>query len=151
LEEAEEDPSRRKHKLVKELQAKIAEQEARREKYEALSEQVDQSEDGQVSLTDPDARSVIKHRNIVEVGYNIQATADAKYNLVVDVFAGGVNDMYELGLAAKRAQEISGVKKIDMLADKGYHNGVELAAAERIGVRPFVASKRQSASKRSRV
>jgi hypothetical protein len=53
---------------------------------------VEQSEDGQVSLTDPDARSVIKHRNIVEVGYNIQATADAQHNLVVDVYAGGVND-----------------------------------------------------------
>ena len=142
LEEAEEDPSRRKRKLVKELQTKIAEQEARREKYEALSEQVDQSEDGQVSLTDGDARAVIKHRNIVEVGYNIQTVADAKHKLVVDVFAGGVNDLNELGIAGERAQEISGVEKIDLLADAGYHNGTQLAKCERRGVRPFVAPRR---------
>jgi hypothetical protein len=129
------------------LRTKIAEQEARREKYEALAEQVDQSEDGQVSLTDPDARSVIRHRNIVEVGYNIQATADAQHNLVVDVYAGGVNDLNELGTAGRRAQEISGVEKIDLLADAGYHNGTQLARCERRGVRPFVAPRKGYAQK----
>ncbi len=135
------EPSRRARKQIVELEQKIKDLEKRRTSHEELAEQVVQSIDGQVSLSDPDARAVIKSRNIVEVGYNIQATADAKHNLVVDVFAGGVNDLYELGRAAKRAQDISGVKKIDMLADKGYHNGVELAAAERMGVRPFVAIK----------
>lgn len=143
----DEDPSSRQRKQIKALEDRIDELEARRAGYEELSDQVEQSEDGQVSLNDADARAVIRHRNIVEVGYNIQATVDAKHKMVVDVFAGGVNDTCEFGKAAKRAQQITGVKKIDMLADAGYHNGVELAFAERRGVRPFVAPRKNKSQK----
>ncbi|MBR9921757.1 MAG: transposase [Bacteroidetes bacterium] len=83
----------------------------------------------------------------MEVGYNVQATADAEHNLVVDVYAGGVNDLNELSTAGRRAQEISGVKKIDFLADAGYHNGTQLAKCERRGVRPFVAPRQGYAQK----
>jgi len=130
-----------KKKKAKAVEEKIERSQKRKEEYEDIQKQVNDSSDGQVSRTDPDAKMVIKHRNITEVGYNIQATADAKHNLLVDVFAGGVNDMYELGRAAKRVQQILGIKHIDLLADKGYHNGVEIASAERRGVRPFVSPK----------
>jgi hypothetical protein len=144
----DEDPSRRQSKKVRELKDKIKLQEQHREKYEKLSLQVGQSPDGQVSLSDPDARAVIRHRNIVEVGYNIQTTVDAKHRLVVDLFAGGVNDVNELGRAGRRAQLISGVEKIDLLADAGYHNGTQLAYCERRGVRPFVAPRRNHPQKK---
>lgn len=127
-----------KRKEIAEKQEKLQERKAG---YEQLAQELEQSGEKQISRTDPDARAVIKHRNIVEVGYNIQVVADAKNNMVIDVFAGGVNDMYELSTAAKRTQEILDKKYIDMLADKGYHNGVELAIAERCGVRPFVSPK----------
>jgi hypothetical protein len=78
------------------LEDKVDQLEERAAAYEALGEQVAQSEDGQVSTSDPDARAVVLHRNIVEVGYNIQATVDSKHNIVVDVFTGGVNDLNEL-------------------------------------------------------
>ena len=101
----------------KELENKIRNAEDRICYYEQMQERVDNSIDGQVSTSDPDARAVIKHRNIVEVGYNIQATVDAKHNIIVDVFAGGVTDRGDLGEAAKRSQDLLGVPKIDLLAD----------------------------------
>jgi transposase len=106
--------------------------------YKQMEQQVKQSNDGQVSTTDPDARAVIKHRNIVEVGYNIQTTVDARHNLIVDTFAGGVNDRSDLAIAAKRSQDLLCESRIDLLADKGYHNGADIAYCERKGVRTFI-------------
>ncbi|MEL6989653.1 MAG: transposase, partial [Bacteroidota bacterium] len=114
----------------------------RKEFYKEVSEQVQDAEDGQVSLTDPDAKAVIVKRNIVKVGYSIQATVDDKNKMVIDVFNGGVNDMNDLGRAAKRAQHILDKKHFDLLADAGYNNGAEIAYTERLGVRPFVAPRR---------
>jgi len=127
----------------KEIENKIRNAEDRICYYEQMQEQVDKSIDGQVSTSDPDARAVIKHRNIVEVGYNIQASVDAKHNMIVDVFAGGVTDRGDLGEAAKRSQDLLCVPKIDLLADKGYHNGADIAYCERKGIRTFIPPSNQ--------
>lgn len=126
---------------IKDLNKKIEDKEEKKEEYGAMRERVQASSDGQVSTTDADARAVIHKRNIVQVGYNIHATADDKHNLIVDVFSGGVNDTYGLSEAGKRAQEVLEIAKIDLLADKGYHTGIELARCERRGVRPYVSPK----------
>jgi len=125
-----------------ELADELEKAEDRKEYYYDIQEQVDNSKDGQVSSTDPDARAVVVKRNIVKVGYSIQATVDAKHKMIVDVFKGGVNDMNDLGKAAKRAQSILDKKHFDLLADAGYNNGAEIAYTERLGVRPFVAPRR---------
>ncbi|MEO1438094.1 MAG: IS1182 family transposase [Bacteroidota bacterium] len=120
------------------LEDKLEDLHQRKEFYQDMKKQVDQSPDGQISTTDPDARAVIKHRNIVEVGYNIQLTADEKHNLIVDVFTGGVTDRADLALAAKRTQALLGKEKFEMLADKGYYNGADIAYCERKGIRTFI-------------
>ena len=117
---------------------KIEDLQQRRETYQDLDQMVRQSEDGQISLSDPEAKAVIHHRNIVQVGYNIQTTVDSKNKMVVDVFAGGVTDRSDLGTASKRAQDLLEVETIDLLADAGYHNGAEIAYCERRGVRTFI-------------
>ena len=135
-----------KKKPKKERQAiedKIEELENRRAKYEEIQEQVSASNDGQVSTTDPDSRAVIKHRNIVEVGYNIQTMVDAKHMFIVDIYAGGVTDRSDLGVAARRAQDLLEVDKIDLLADAGYHNGADIAYCERRGIRTFIPPSNQ--------
>jgi hypothetical protein len=131
--------SKKDREEEQEIKQKLAAKQQKRAEYKALRKRVEASEDGQVSTSDPEARAVIHKRNIVQVGYNMHATADDKYNLVVDVFSGGVNDTYGLSEAGKRAQEILAIQKIDLLADKGYHTGIELARCERRGVRPFVS------------
>ena len=133
--------TRKDREEIKELVDKIEKKESKKVEYEEMRKRVNESVDGQVSTTDPDARAVIHKRNIVQVGYNIHATADDKHNLIVDVFSGGVNDTYGLSEAGTRAQEVLGLEKINLLADKGYHTGIELARCERKGVRPYVSPK----------
>ena len=120
------------------IKNKIDDAEKKIDRYKNIENQINNSPDGQVSTTDPDARAVIKHRNIVEVGYNVQTMVDAKHHMIVDVFAGGVTDRGDLGLAAKRSQDLLGIQKIDLLADKGYHNGADIAYCERKGIRTFI-------------
>ena len=105
-----------------ELHDKLKNIVKRVDQFGEIQELINDSDDGQVSLTDPDARSVIKHRNITEVGYSIQTTVDAKHKMVVDVFPGGVNDLNDLGTAVKRTQTILNKKDMDVLADAGYYN-----------------------------
>lgn len=133
----------KKNKLAS-IENKIETLQERLDNYKEIQELIDESHDGQVSTVDPDARAVVLHRNIVNVGYNIQTTADAKHNFIIDVYVGGVNDQYDLSTGAKRAKEALGVDKSDILADKGYHNGIEIARSERMGMRPFVAPREQA-------
>lgn len=136
-----------KGKKKNEVENKLEDSKQRRVQYEQLAEQVQQSEDGQISTTDPDARAVIKHRNIVEVGYNIQATVEGDHLFVVDVYAGGVTDRADLGPAADRSQRLLEVEKIDLLADAGYHNGADIAYCERKGIRTFIPPGQQHQQK----
>lgn len=52
-------------------------------KYDTLQQQLDNTTDKQVSTTDPDSRSILTVKNIVEVAYNIQNVVDDKHNLIV--------------------------------------------------------------------
>ena len=126
-----------------EIEDRLEDAEDRVDYYLELEGALEESVDGQISSTDPDARAVIKHRNIVEVGYNIQTMVDSKHLMIVDVFAGGVTDRGDLGEAAKRSQDLLGVQKIDLLADKGYHNGADIAYCERKGIRTFIPPSNQ--------
>lgn len=140
----EKNESKRNYTEQEELLSEELEQAVDRVKvYEDIREQVENSEDGQVSLTDPDARAVIVKRNIVKVGYSLQATVDAKHKMLIDLFIGGVNDLNDLGIAGKRAQKILGEKHFDLLADAGYYNGAEIGYTERLGIRTFVAPRKQ--------
>ena len=125
-------------KSKSEINDKINTLRERKEKYLDIEKQVQASPDGQVSTTDPDSRAVIKHRNIVEVGYNVQTTVDWENQMIVDVFAGSVTDRSDLAAAAKRSQDLLNEHKIDLLADAGYHNGADIAYCERRGVRTFI-------------
>ncbi len=52
-------------------------------KYDTLQQQLDNTTDKQVSTTDPDSRSILTVKNIVEVAYNVQNVVDDKHNLIV--------------------------------------------------------------------
>jgi transposase len=68
-----------------ELEEKIAYQNKKKYKYHAIEEKLQTSGEDQISLTDPDAKAVILHRNIVNVGYNVQASGDSKNKLLVEL------------------------------------------------------------------
>ena len=52
-------------------------------KYDTLQQQLDNTTDKQIGTTDPDSRSIIIVKNIVEVAYNVQNAVDDKHNLIV--------------------------------------------------------------------
>ena len=61
-------------------------------KYDTLQQQLDNTDDKQISTTDADTRSIIIVKNIVEVAYNVQNAVDDKHNLIVHTQATNTND-----------------------------------------------------------
>lgn len=124
-----------------ELQAEIALQKQRKEGYTQLKAQLVQSGEEQISLTDPDARSVVLHRNIVNVGYNVQAAVDSKHKLLVGYQTGDVNDTHALSSMAIATKELLNLETMDVLADKGYHTGIEISKCETENIKTYVSPK----------
>src|SRR5690606_35566679 len=105
----------------KEVEKKIQERKEKHSRYEQIKTDLIESGQEQISLTDPDSRSVILHKNIINVGYNIQSSSDAKHKLLAEYDTGDVNDTHALGSMAIQTKELLGVESMKVLADKGYH------------------------------
>jgi transposase len=119
-------------------------------KYDTLQEQLNNTEDKQISTTDPDSRSIIIVKSIVEVAYNTQNAVDDKHNLIVHTEATNINDGKALHQAAMQAKENLQLKKeetIMLLADKGYHTGAELKQCHDDNMITHVAYKEQPSVK----
>jgi hypothetical protein len=87
-----------------EIEDKITYQNIKKERYQSIEKQLQQSGQSQISLTDPDAKSVVLNRNIINVGYCIQAGCDSKHNLFVNNDTGTVNDTHALSPMALDAK-----------------------------------------------
>jgi hypothetical protein len=109
-----------------------------------LEAQLQSSGEDQISLTDPDAKAVILLRNIVNVGYNVQASVDAKNKLLVEYDTGHVNDTHALADMAISSKELLKVEQINALADKGYHTGEEIQACGEHQITTYVSPRASS-------
>ena len=92
--------------------------------------------DQQVSLTDPDARSMATSgRGNGMVGYNVQAAVDTKHHLIVahEVTNAG-SDRAQLSNMAKQTKAALQVDTLDAVADRGYFNGEEILACDQAGI-----------------
>ena len=131
------------------LQEKIAALREQMAAFKALEPVVHAAPDQQVSLTDPDARSMATSgRGSGVVGYNVQAAVDAKHHLIVahEVTNTG-HDRDQLSGMASQAKAAMGLQALDVLADRGYFDGEEVLACEGIGVTPYVPKPLTSGSK----
>jgi len=127
-----------------ELLNKIELQKQRKEGYQEVEQQLKTTGEEQVSLTDPDSRSVVFQRNSVQVGYNVQASIDSKNKLLVEYETGDVNDTHALAQMAIATKELLQVEQMDVLADKGYHTGGELMECEKENITTYVSPKAPS-------
>jgi hypothetical protein len=103
---------------VDNLEEKIAALKDRRARLEEHRAELEASGEGQISLTDPDARAMHSSSRI-RVGYNIQIAVDTKHKLIAEQQV--LNKVSDLGLlteTANAAREILGVDQIDVVADQ---------------------------------
>jgi len=94
------------------------------------------SPDAQISLTDPDSRSMATSgRGSGVVGYNVQVAVDTTHHLIVthEVTNSG-SDRAQLANMGKKAKVVLGVDKLEAVADRGYYNGEEIIACAKAGI-----------------
>jgi transposase len=94
--------------------------------------------DKQVSLTDPDARSMHSRGKGV-VGYNVQAAVTVDHHLIVAHEVTTQNtDRSQLFSMASQAREAMGLENLDAIADRGYYKLPEIKACEDAGIRTYI-------------
>ena len=103
--------------------------------------------DKQLSLTDPDARSM-NSRGSGMVGYNVQSVVDSQHHLIIahDVTNNG-SDRSQLASMAKQAKAVLGRETLDVVADRGYYNGDEIRACEQAGIETYLPKPKTSGNK----
>src|SRR5512141_845773 len=94
------------------------------------------SPDQQISLTDPDSRSMATSgRGSGVVGYNVQVAVDTKHHLIVTHEVTNVGtDRSQLSPVAKEAKATLEVESLDAVADRGYFSSEEILACENAGI-----------------
>jgi transposase len=120
------------------LQDKIDALKRQMEQLKVIEAQMNASPDKQVSLSDPDARSM-KNREGGIVGYNVQTAVDAKHHLIVahEVTNEGV-DRDQLSSMAQKAKDAIGAQELTVIADRGYFKSELILECENSGITPLV-------------
>src|SRR5580765_3224735 len=118
------------------LKEKIAVLREQMQRLEILKVQMLAAPDQQISLTDPDARSMATSgRGSGVVGYNVQIAVDTAHHLIVTHEVTNVGtDRSQLAHMAKETKATLEVEKLDAVADRGYFSGEEILACEQAGI-----------------
>jgi transposase len=106
------------------------------ERFRAVEERMKASGETQVSLSDPDARSMATTARMPRVvGYNVQSVVDAEHHLIVahDVTMHG-HDRDALSAMAVAARDVMTADDIEAVADKGYYKSEEILACDEAGI-----------------
>jgi len=108
------------------------------ERLKKLEVRMLEAPDQQLSLTDPDARS-LRHRGSGLVGYNVQTAVDTQHHLIVThEVTNAYSDRRQLAKMASKAKAELEVDNLQVLADRGYYNSEEIRACERNGIEALV-------------
>ena len=118
------------------LREKIAKLRDEMQRLAGIEARMLESPDQQVSLTDPDARSMATSgRGSGVVGYNVQVAVEAAHHLIVAHEVTNVgSDRSQLAIMAKTAKTTLCAERLDAVADRGYFNGEEILACEQAGI-----------------
>jgi hypothetical protein len=118
------------------LKEKIAKLKEQMRRLHVLKARMLATPDQQISLTDPDARSMATSgRGSGVVGYNVQVAVEAEHHLIIthEVTNEGT-DRSQLSPVAKEAKATLGVENLDAVADRGYFDSEEILACENAGI-----------------
>ncbi len=118
------------------LADKIATLKEEMRRLEELEAEMLATPDQQVSLTDPDARSMATSgRGSGMVGYNVQAAVDTKHHLIVAHEVTNVGtDRAQLSAMAKQTKAALETDRLDVVADRGYFSSLEILACDKANI-----------------
>jgi transposase len=122
------------------LQDKLATLRKQMRRMDKMKDRLKNEPDEQLSLTDPDARSMMSQaKGTGLVGYNVQTAVDAKHHLIVAHEVTNVgSDRAQLSKMALAARDAMGKNRLRAYADRGYFSGLEIKACADAGIEPFV-------------
>jgi transposase len=123
---------------VERLEKKISTLKEEVKRLNKIEKSIEATPDKQISLNDPDARSM-KTRGTGIVGYNVQAAVDTKHHIIVthDVTNTG-SDRAQLSKVAKQAKTVIGSDDLRVVADRGYYKGEEILECEQSGITTYL-------------
>src|SRR3989475_9931985 len=131
------------------LKEKIAKLKEEMQRLKTLDVQMLATPDQQISLTDPDARSMATSgRGSGVVGYNVQVAVDTKHHLIVthEVTNSG-SDRAQLANMAKQAKAVLQTETLEAVADRGYFSSLEILACHEAGITVTLPKPQTSAAK----
>jgi transposase len=130
------DPSEALAVRTAHLKEKLAKLASELQRLKALEQEMLASPDQQISLTDPDSRSMATSgRGSGVVGYNVQVAVDTEHHLIVahEVTNSG-SDRSQLANIASQAKAVLGADRLDAVADRSYFNSPEILACEQANI-----------------
>lgn len=133
---------------TEEIEAKIESLNLKKEDYKQLQKTL--TETSGISTTDKDAKRMLTgNTKGTIIGYNVQSTVDDKNKLIVNYdVKNNPTDQGLLYEEAKKAKEILGIDKIDVLADKAYYKNDDIVKCEEEGISTYVPKQKVSSSKK---
>jgi transposase len=121
-----------------ELRKKIDRISENLKKYLTIQQQMKETKQSQLSLTDPDSRAMYLSQAI-QISYNVQFAVDAKHKMIVDhEVTNSVTDLGQLSPLALRAKNLLGVSGFELLADRGYYFGEQVKECVDSGIVPYI-------------
>lgn len=128
-----------------EIAEAISELTDRKQYYQDMKVELDESGQTQISVTDPEAKRMKQSDGSSGVCYNIQTSVDDKHNLIVDYdVTNNCNDKNLLAPMAESSKEVLGVEELAALADTGYFVATDISECLTNGIAPHVSSEYES-------
>ena len=126
------EPSLARSNRTKRLKDKLITLKEEMTRLDEHDEEMQARPEKQLSLSDPDARSMATSgRDTGIVGYNVQAAVDTEHHLIVAHEVTNVgSDKAQLSHMAKRTKAVLDVDKLEVVADRGYYEGEEIVACD---------------------
>ena len=126
------------------LEDKIASLKKEMSRLKKVEARMHEAPGQQISLTDPDARSM-KSRGAGVVGYNVQTAVDTKHHLIVahEVTNTG-SDRRQLANMAKQAKAVLATESLAAVADRGYYRSEELRDCAEANIETYLPKPKTS-------
>src|SRR5262245_15167833 len=121
-----------------ELEERIAQFREHKQHYQQVQQALAESGESQISLTDPDSRSMPVAQG-VDVCYNVEVVVDKKHKLIVThEVSTAVSDKGQLAPMAKAAKQVMGVEELDAVADKGFYHGEQVKECDEASIQSYI-------------